>query len=114
MVALQIKNLKEVPGEAQRQEIQQLAEKLQQKFEEWFKRYTKPLTFEVIVAHNGRVFRISAALDMKSKKVLHAEEDIDPVVAAHKLFEQFRRHVKRQIELERKDYEYKRKNRKKR
>ncbi len=109
MVNLLIKNLKEVETDAARKELQQLAERVREKLETRLKRYGKELTLEVIVNKSGATYSVSASLDMRSKKILHAEEgkEIEPLM--HKLFNEFLRQVQRQIELERKDYEYKRK-----
>ncbi len=109
MIQLIIKNLKEVETESQQTKIRELAEHLQQKLEPRFKRYSKELTLEIIVNKSSATYQISAAIDMKSKKLLQAEEGKDPVLTAKKLFDDFFKQVTRQIELERKDYEYKRK-----
>ncbi len=109
MVQLIIKNLKEVETETQRGQIREMAEEMQAKLETRFKRYGKDLTFEIIVNKSSATYLISAALNMKSKKVLQAEEGKDPILTAKKLLDEFFKQTARQIELERKDYLYKRK-----
>jgi len=107
-----IKNLKEVelPYKQQVEEI--ILDKFDF-FQNLFKKYDKDLTMEVIFNRSSSTYKVSASLDLKSKKVLVAEENKDPIRAVSKLLKEFKKVVKRQYELERKDYEYKRKNRKK-
>ncbi len=112
MVKLIIKNLKEVE-ETFRKEIEQIINEKAEFYQNLFKKYDKDLTLEVIFNKSAATYLVSASIDLKSKKVLIAEEDKDPVKAARVLFNEFKKAVKRQYELERKDYEYKRKNRKK-
>ena len=111
MVKLVIKNLKEVE-EAFRKEAEEICQEKLEFFQNLFKKYDKDLTLEVIVNKSEKIYTASAAIDLKSKKVLIAEEDKDILKALRNLFNEFKKVVKRQYELERKDYEYKRKNRK--
>ncbi len=108
MVKLIIKNLKEVE-EGPRATVERLCKEKSAFYEELFKKYSKDLTLEVIINKSASTYTISASLDLKSKKVLVAEEDKDALKAATRLFNEFKKVVKRQYELERKDYEYKRK-----
>ncbi len=108
MVNLIIKNLKEL-DENQREVFENLCNEKAGYYNELFKKYSKDLKLEVIVNKSASLYTVSASLDLKSKKVLVAEEDNDAVAAATKLFAEFKKVVKRQYELERKDYEYKRK-----
>ena len=111
MVKLVIKNLKEVE-ETFRDEIKKICEEKLEYYQNLFKKYDKDLTLEVIFNKSERTHSVSASLDMKSKKVLVAEEDKEVMKAFIRLCNEFKKVVKRQYELERKDYEYKRKNRK--
>ena len=108
MVELKIKNISEVEEELQGK-IKALVEEKADFYKELFKKYDKDLTLEVIFDHSSAVYKVSASLNLKSKKVLIAEEgkDVEKVVTG--LFSEFKKTVKRQYELERKDYEYKRK-----
>ncbi len=108
MVKLIIKNLKEV-DEAARKQAETLIQSKMEFYNELFKKYDKDLTLEVIFDHSSSVAKVSASLDLKSKKVLLAEEDKEVLKAVTTLFNEFKKAVKRQYELERKDYEYKRK-----
>ncbi len=111
MVTLVIKNLKEVE-EAYRNEIENTCQEKLDFYQNLFKKYDKDLKLEVIFNTSERIYSVSASLDMRSKKVLVAEEDKEVLKAFHRLCSEFKKVVKRQYELERKDYEYKRKNRK--
>ena len=108
MVELIIKNLKEVEENLQN-EAKALCEEKAEFFKELFKKYDKDLTLEVIFDHSSSVYKVSASIDLKSKKVLSVEEDKDVIKAITSLFSDFKKVVKKQYELERKDYEYKRK-----
>ena len=108
MVNLVIKNLKEVE-EGARDAVENICKEKSEFYKDLFKKYSKDLTLEVIINKSAKTYTISASLDLKSKKVLVAEEDKDAVAAATRLFNEFKKVVKRQYELERKDYEYKRK-----
>jgi len=108
MVELIIKNISEVE-EPLRDKIKAMCEEKSEFYKELFKKYDKDLTLEVIFDHSSSVYKVSASLNLKSKKVLIAEEgkDVEKVVTG--LFSGFKKAVKKQYELERKDYEYKRK-----
>jgi ribosome-associated translation inhibitor RaiA len=109
MVKLEIKNVKEIAEDALKEQFTQLCEDKRAYLDEYFKNYDKELTFEVIVNKDGPVYKVSASLNMKSKKILHVEEGKDIMAAATKLMKEFTKAAKRQKELERKDYIYKRK-----
>ncbi len=111
MVQLFIKNLKEIETDF-KQELENICQEKIAFYQNLFKKYDKDLKLEVIVKKSAKTYTISASMDMKSKKILLAEEDSDLLKATHKLFGEFKKVVKRQYELERKDYTYKRKNRK--
>jgi predicted RNA-binding protein Jag len=108
MVELLIKNISEV-DEALQDKVRRICEEKSEYYKELFKKYDKDLTIEVIFDHSSSVYKVSASLNLKSKKVLIADEgkDVEKVVTG--LFADFKKAVKRQYELERKDYEYKRK-----
>ncbi len=111
MVQLIIKNLKEVE-ENYRNEVENIINEKVEFYQNLFKKYDKNLTLEVIFNKSASTYTVSASIDLKSKKVLSAQEDKDILKATRALFNDFKKAVKRQYELERKDYEYKRKNRK--
>ncbi len=111
MVKLIIKNLKEVELPF-RKEIEEICNEKVEFYQNLFKKYDKDLTLEVIFNKSAKTYLVSAAIDLKSKKVLVAEEHKDVLKALNRLCSEFKKAVKRQYELERKDYEYKRKNRK--
>jgi len=111
MTKLIIKNLKEV-DESLRNEVTEIINEKFDFYQNLFKKYDKELVLEVIFNKSASTYTVSASLDLKSKKVLVAEEDKDVLKAVRQLFNEFKKTVKRQYELERKDYEYKRKNRK--
>ncbi len=108
MVDITIKNLKEVE-EGLRKDVEALCNEKAGFYQDLFKKYDKDLTIEVIINKSAATYTISASINLKSKKVLLAEEGKDIIKAATKLFNEFKKAVKRQYELERKDYEYKRK-----
>ncbi len=110
MVKLIIKNLKEIE-EPFRKEFEEICQEKLDFYQNLFKKYDKDLTLEVIVNKSAKTYTVSASIDLKSKKVLIAEENKDVLKALRNLFNEFKKAVKRQYELERKDYEYKRKNR---
>ncbi len=112
MVELIIKNLKEVE-EPFRKSFEEFCQEKLNFYQNLFKKYDKDLVLEVIVNKSAKTYTVSASIDLKSKKVLLAEEDRDVLKALNRLMKEFKKAVKRQYELERKDYEYKRKNRKK-
>ncbi len=108
MVKLIIKNVKEV-DESVRPLVEESIRSKTEFFENLFKKYDKPLTLEVIFKKSESVYTVSASIDLKSKKVLLAEEGNDAVKVVSALFNEFKKAVKRQYELEKKEYEYKRK-----
>ena len=108
MVQLIIKNLKEVE-DGLRAQTESLIKSKTEFYHELFKKYDKDLTLEVIINKSAATYTVSASLDLKSKKVLVAEEGTDIIKVATTLFNEFKKTVKRQYELERKDYVYKRK-----
>jgi len=112
MVKLVIKNLKEVE-ESLRKEFEEICQEKLDFYQNLFKKYDKDLLLEIIVNKSAKTYTVSASIDLKSKKVLLAEEDKEVLKALNRLMKEFKKAVKRQYELERKDYEYKRKNRKK-
>ena len=108
MVNLVIKNLKDIDKQFHT-EITEICEEKAEFYKELFKNYDKELTLEVIFDNSSSLYKISASLNLKSKKIIVAEEDKEVKKALTKLFSEFKKVVKRQYELERKDYEYKRK-----
>ena len=109
MVSVELRNLKEIEEDI-RKDVEKLALEKAEFFKELFKKYDKDLLLEVIFDHSSsKLYKVSALINLKSKKVLITEEDRDALKAVTKLFNEFKKAVKRQYELERKDYEYKRK-----
>jgi len=108
MIDLKLKNLKEIEEEY-RKDVEKLCEEKSEYFRELLKKYDKDLNIEVIFDHSSAVYKASASINLKSKKVLVAEEGKEIIPVVTKLFNEFKKVVKRQYELERKDYEYKRK-----
>ena len=108
MIELKLKNLKEVE-EKFRKEVENLCEEKSKYFRELLKKYDKDLVLEVIFDHSSALYKVSASINLKSKKVLVAEEGGEIIPVVTRLFNEFKKVVKRQYELERKDYEYKRK-----
>ncbi|NPA37813.1 MAG: hypothetical protein GXO47_13295 [Chlorobi bacterium] len=108
MVELIIKNISEVEEPLQ-EKVKALCEEKSEFYKELFKKYDKELTLEVIFDHSSSLYKVSASINLKSKKVLIAEEGKDVMKVVTGLFAEFKKAVKRQYELERKDYEYKRK-----
>ena len=109
MVKLEIKNIKELPGEELKDQFTQICNEKNEYLNEYFKNYDKELTLEVIVNKDGEIYKVNTSLNMKSKKILHVEEGKEVLAVTTKMFKQFIKDVKRQKELERKDYLYKRK-----
>jgi len=108
MVELLIKNISEIE-EAYQENVKKICEEKSEYYNELFKKYSKDLVLEVIFDHSSSLYKVSASLNLKSKKVLLAEEGKDVEKVVTKLFSEFKKAVKKQYELERKDYEYKRK-----
>ena len=108
MVQLNIKNIKDIEEEY-RNKVQQICEEKAEYFYELFKKYDKNLTLEIIFNHSSSTYKASASINLKSKKVLLAEEGKEIISVTSKLLNEFKKAVKKQYELERKDYEYKRK-----
>ncbi len=111
VITLSIKNIKEIEEPLQG-EIIGLCEEKHQYFNELFKKYSKNLAFEIIFNKSSAVYKVSASLNLKSKKVVLAEEHKKAITAVNKLLANFKKAVKKQYELERKEYEYKRKRKK--
>jgi ribosome-associated translation inhibitor RaiA len=112
MVNLIVKDIKNVP-ENFRKPIEELLNEKREYFSNYFKKYDKPLTMEVIFKQTSSLFTVSVSLNMKSKKILSVEEGNEILKVVHKLFAGFRKTVKRQYELEKKTYLYKRKRNRK-
>ncbi len=108
MVSLTIKNLKEVEDQFHN-EINTICEEKREYYNELFKKYKKGLTLEVIFDKSSAVYKVTASINLKSKKVLTVEENIDPIKALSKALSDLKKAVKKQYELEKKEYEYKRK-----
>ncbi len=108
MVELKIKNISEVEKEFHN-EINEYCDNKAEYFKDLFKNYSKNLTLEVIFDHSSPLYKISAAIDLKSKKVLLAEEGKEVMNTLHTLCNKFKKTVKKQYEFEKKEYEYKRK-----
>lgn len=111
MVNIKLKNLKEVEKEF-RNEVEQICEEKTEYFKELFKKYDKDLTIELIFDHSSLTYKVSASINLKSKKLLVVEEGKNIIPVVTKLLNEFKKTVKKHYELERKDYEYKRKRNK--
>ena len=108
MITFKIKNLKEIEAEFQPM-VEDLFNSKQSYYTELFKNYDKDMVMELILDHSSKVYKASLSLNMKSKKVLLAEEGNDLMKTVNALFSNFKKTVKKRYELERKDYEFKRK-----
>jgi len=108
MIELKLKNLKEVK-DSYRNEVEQICEEKSAYFHELFKNYDKDLVLEIIFNHSSSTYKVSASINLKSKKIIVSEEGKDILTIVTKLLNEFKKTVKRRYELERKDYEYKRK-----
>jgi ribosome-associated translation inhibitor RaiA len=109
MVKLEIKNIKEIDDDAVKEQFTKLCEEKRAYLDKYFTNYGKELTMEVIVNKDGDIYKISSSLNLKSKKILHAEEGKDILAVTTLLMKEFTKEVKRQKELEKKSYVYKRK-----
>jgi predicted RNA-binding protein Jag len=108
MIKFIIKNIKEVEADLQA-EVRKYFEEKQGFYTELFKKYDKEMTMELIIDHSSAVYKASVSLNMKSKKMLLAKEGKDLMGVLTSLFSSFKNAVRKQYELERKDYVYKRK-----
>ncbi len=109
MVKLEIRNIKEIE-EQFREEVEQKCNEKSEFFKELFKKYDKDLLIEVIFDHSSaKLYKVEITINLKSKRVTIYEENKDPLALVTKAFNEFKKAVKKQYELERKDYEYKRK-----
>ncbi len=108
MVKLIIKNTKEINKELE-SELKELCEEKLEYYSELFKKYDKDLKLEVIFNKTSSVYKVSVSLNLKSKKLLLAKEGEDIIKLTNSLFSDFKKMAKRQYELEKKEYEYKRK-----
>lgn len=108
MVTLEIKNIKEVE-ENLIEEVKDLCNEKAEYYNDLFKKYSKDLDLIVIIGRTSVLYKVSASLNMESKKILLVKENKDILKALKALFSDFKKTVKRQYELERKDYLYKRK-----
>ncbi len=108
MVELVIKNVRELEDEY-RSSVSGICEEKAEFFKELLKKYEKNLLLEVIFDHSSSLYKVSGSLNLKSKKVLSVKEGKDVVKVVTGMFSDLKKIVKKQYELERKDYEYKRK-----
>ncbi len=112
MVNLVLKNIKDVENSLQ-DDVKKKCEEKKEYFDNLFKNYDKDLTLEIIFDKSSALYKVSASINLKSKKILIAEENNEVIKAVNKLFSDFKKTVKKQYELEKKEYEYKRKRNKK-
>jgi ribosome-associated translation inhibitor RaiA len=109
MVNIELRNLKEVE-EQYRAQVEKLIEDKFSFYEDLFKKYDKDLLIEIIFDHSSsKLYQVSATINLKSKNVQVKEEDKDVLTAVTKLASEFKKAVTKQYELEKKEYEYKRK-----
>ncbi len=102
MIKLELKNIKEI-DEDNRELVKKICEEKFEYFNDLFKRYGKNLKLEVIFKKTTKVFTATASLNLKSKKMLLVEEGKDAELVVIGLFSKFKKAVKKQYELERKD-----------
>ncbi|NPA42852.1 MAG: hypothetical protein GXO27_02345 [Chlorobi bacterium] len=107
MVTLEIRNLNEVE-DVYLGEIRRIIKHKKEYYENLFKKYSKNIVIE-IEFNKERLYRVNISTNLISKTVSVTELDRDPVEALRRAFAEFKKAVKRQIALERKDYLYKRK-----
>jgi len=108
MVTLTIKNIKDVEDKFH-DEINTICEEKREYFNELFKKYEKDLNLEVIFDKSSAVYKVSSSLNLKSKKLLTVEEDKEPIKPLTKILSDLKKVAKKQYDLEKKEYEYKRK-----
>ena len=108
MVELKIKNISEI-DKKYHWEINNFCEHKVDYFNELFKKYSKNLTLEVIFDHSSSLYKISVAIDLKSKKILSVEEGKEVMPTLDLLCNKFKKAVKKQYELEKNQYSYKKK-----
>jgi len=108
MINFRIKNIKEIDEDMQ-PAVEALFNEKQSYYTELFKNYDKDMTMEMILDNSSKLYKVSLSLNMKSKKVLLVEEGSDLMQVLNTLFSHFKKAVKKRYELERKEYEYKRK-----
>ncbi len=109
MVKLSLKKIKDVE-EKFREPVEKICDEKIKYFEDLFKKYEKDLLLEVHFDHSSsKLYKVKVSINLKSKKVSVSEEGSDIKKVITKLFSEFKKAVKKQYELERKDYEYKRK-----
>ncbi len=108
MVTLSIKDIKKVP-EKYRDKVKEVIEERHGYYSVFFKKYDKPMVMEVIFKQTASLFTVSVSLNMKSKKVLSVAEGNEILPVVNSLFSGFKKAVKKQYELEKKEYLYKRK-----
>jgi len=108
MIQFKVKNTKEIEH-GLRPMIDDLFELKQDYYQELFKNYDKDMNMELIVDHSSKLYKASLSLNMKSKKVLLVEEGPELMKVLNTLFSNFKKAVKKRYDMERKEYEYKRK-----
>ncbi len=108
MVKLVLKNISEIEEEFH-SEIRNYCEDKLEYYNDLFKKYDKDLVLEVTFNKSSSLYKTTATINLKSKNILIVKEDKDVFKALTATFSDFKAAVKRQYELERKDYEYKRK-----
>ncbi|HHH53477.1 MAG TPA: hypothetical protein ENK91_07445 [Bacteroidetes bacterium] len=108
MIDLKIKNISEI-DEKYHPEIYDFCENKIKYFNELFKKYSKNLTMEIIFDHSSSLYKISAGIDLKSKKIISAEEGKDIMPTLDLLCNKFKKAVKKQHDLELKEHTFKRK-----
>jgi ribosome-associated translation inhibitor RaiA len=107
MFTLEIRNLNEIE-EIYHPEIRKIIKQKQEYYENLFKKYSKDLILG-IQFNKDKKYRVNLEINLKSKDISVTELDTNPVEALRKAFAEFKKAVKKQIALERKDYLYKRK-----
>ena len=103
-----MKNREKIANELEN-EVVQICVSKKEYFSELFKKYNKQLKLEVIFNKTAGNYKVSISLNLKSKKLLLAKEGKNIIKLTNSLFSDFKKMAKRQYELEKKEFEYKRK-----
>ncbi len=108
MLRIEIKNLNDIE-EVFYPSIKNIIREKENYFAKLFKKYSKDLLLTVTFNKDNE-YRVSVEINMQSKHIRIVKTDKkDPLAALQQAFSDFKKAVKKQIHIERKDYLYKRK-----
>ncbi len=107
MLQLEIYNFNELEPVYQA-EIRKSVQDKKEYYEQLFKKYDKDLILKVSF-NKDKEYRVAIEINMKSKDLQVVKTGKDPVKILAEAWKDFKKAVKKQIQLERKDYLYKRK-----